>query len=193
MSPDSSHTAPYAALLIMLLRGVIYNDDPRWNDLLIHQRSIQKYFQQMGLSLVLDEREGFAYLTQPEPEDGEEALPRLMHRHPLSPEASILCVVLRERLDQFDRSNTDNRRCLVSQSEILEDWQLLVGSDTDEVRMNRRFKSALKAVAATGLIRQMKSAENSLEDLYEITRLIKAKINSDKLQEIKDALEELQS
>src|SRR5215208_2511849 len=103
MHPDP--IVPYAPAVIKLLQGVIYHDDTAaWNLLLAHQTPIQEYFARIGLVVYVDEADGFAFLRQPELESEEGsriALPRLIRRDRLSYHVTLLCVLLRERLDQF--------------------------------------------------------------------------------------------
>lgn len=53
-----------SALIIPLLKGVIYqeNDAGLWNALLILQARVRDYVAVLGLDLVLDEAEGYAFL-----------------------------------------------------------------------------------------------------------------------------------
>ncbi len=81
--------AELSALAITLLKGVIYRegDERLWGALLGLQARVRDTVAVLGLELVLDEAEGYAFLkSRPEP-DAEEAaprLPRLVARRPLS-------------------------------------------------------------------------------------------------------------
>jgi hypothetical protein len=70
----------YAPLLIKLLQGIIYDDKKEvWNDILAFQHQIRAYFAVIGVELILNEQEGFAYLSQPDKIDGESTnVPRLV-------------------------------------------------------------------------------------------------------------------
>ena len=69
-----------SAVLIRLLKGPLYLHRQRdlWQVLLREQHSIRDYFQQIGLSLLIDEAEGYAFLKQPESaeEESGQELPR---------------------------------------------------------------------------------------------------------------------
>lgn len=61
----------WASLCIKLLQGSVFRDEKRdslqdknWNALIAHQNDIRKYFDQIGVSLVLSEADGYAYLVQ---------------------------------------------------------------------------------------------------------------------------------
>jgi len=106
MRPDQ--IAPYAPAVIRLLQGSLSSDDiGPWNILLSHATPIREYLAKIGLELVLSETDGYAFLRQPEweGEDGQRiALPRLTRRDRLSYHVTLMCVLLRERLDQFEAS-----------------------------------------------------------------------------------------
>jgi hypothetical protein len=92
--------------VIRLLQGSLSADDAGvWNNLLLHETSVREYLAKIGLELVLNEIDGYAFLRQPDIEDEDRQkipLPRLTRRDRLSYHVTLLCALLRERLDQFD-------------------------------------------------------------------------------------------
>src|SRR2546428_8958299 len=75
--------------------------------LLSHFTLVQEYFARIGLEVRLNEEDGYASLHQPALEDDEGqaiTLPRLTRRDRLTYHATLLCVLLREWIDQFERS-----------------------------------------------------------------------------------------
>ena len=88
-----------SALVIPLLKGVIYqeNDAGLWQALLQLQARVRDYVTVLGLELVLDEAEGYAFLRARAESDDEAAskLPRLIVRRPLSFPVSLLLALLR--------------------------------------------------------------------------------------------------
>ncbi|MEH2396595.1 DUF4194 domain-containing protein [Nostoc sp.] len=104
----------YANVILKLLQGAIYSDDRHWERLQSNLTPIKEYFGKIGLQVRNYETEGFAYLEQPDPdpEDQTEALPRLTARHQLSFNVTVLCVLLREQLRQFDASDATGRLVL---------------------------------------------------------------------------------
>ena len=78
-----------SALLVLLLKGVLYkdNDARRWSSLLALQNRVRDYVKVLGLELILDEAEGYAFLRSrnknlegEEEEKSEAAIPRLIAR-----------------------------------------------------------------------------------------------------------------
>ncbi len=59
-----SKVEPYAKAIIQLLKGDVSEKDLVWKDLEEYQIEIQKYLNRIGLELILDKRDGYAYLKQ---------------------------------------------------------------------------------------------------------------------------------
>src|SRR5215469_8247558 len=88
-----------------LMKGVVYRDahDRAWRSLLELQPQARDYVDMLGLQVVIDEAEGYAFLRQ-RPADPEEddPLPRLIPRRALSFHVSLLLALLRKWLADFD-------------------------------------------------------------------------------------------
>ena len=70
--PTASTAAGLSAVLIPLLKGVTYRDDDaaHWSALLQLQGRVRDHVAVLGLELMLDEAEGYAFLrSRPDPED----------------------------------------------------------------------------------------------------------------------------
>lgn len=184
--------AEYASVIIKLLQGVIYEEDRKtWIQLMTYQVPVRQYFRTIGITLILDEREGFAYLSQDDTSyDQENQLPRLVRRIPLSYEVTILLVLLREILDEFDVQDTDSRKCYVTHSSLKDKFQIYFKEQSNQSRLLNKLDQYIKSVEELGFLKQLDSenqAENA-EIKYEIKRIIKAKISVEKLEEIKENL-----
>lgn len=176
---------PYAPLILKLLQGVVYYDDKLWEQLISYAAPIQRHFAAIGLQLHLDEAEGYAYLTQPDDEETPTNLPRLVRRVPLTYDATLLCVLLRESLQQFDAHSPDEPRHILSRAQIQEMMQLFLPEQTDMTRLERRIDSAIRQVENVSFLKKL---NNENEDLYEVRRIIKAKISADTLVDIREQL-----
>jgi hypothetical protein len=182
--------APFAPAAIKLLQGVLYDDDrAAWNALLTYQVAVQEYFARIGLQLYLNEPDGFAFLRQPEleREDGTPvALPRLVRRDRLSYDLTLLCVLLRERLDQFDASTPDSDRLLLSAEELRELMRPFVRERGNELALIKKLDETAGRAADLGFLRRQQLAG---EEVWEVRRIVKARIDADLLPEIKARLE----
>lgn len=185
----SNLIAPYAPAVIRLLQGPLYSDDNTpWNLLLQHSDQVRIYCGQIGLELQLHEEAGFAYLRQPEWEDDEGRtieLPRLTRRLPLSRDVSMLCVLLREQLLQFETGNLGGTACLLSREQIREMLLPALPERNNELLLQKRIDSLIERVVDLGFLKKVTRLG---QDYFEIRRILKAKINADQLVELKERL-----
>ena len=180
---------PYAAVIIKLLQGTLDADDGCWNILLDYRSAVEEHFGGFGLALRLDETEGYAYLSQPGCEEGDEddveALPRLVRRQKLSYGATLLCVLLRERLVRFDQRDVASTRAVVSKADMREMVSLFLDARTDEVKLLGTVDTMIRQVLDLGFLKKLPGEEET----FEIRRIIKAKLSADSLTDIKTRLE----
>jgi hypothetical protein len=177
---------PYAPVILKLLQGAIYSDDPHWDRLQSYLPPIKKYFADIGLQVQNYEPEGFAYLSQPDPnpEDEREVLPRLTVRRQLSFKVTVLCVLLREELRQFDASDATGKLFL----SIEKFWELLqpyLSTGNNEEKFRKEVDELVNQVVNLGFL---KSPTGQAID-YEVRPILKAKIDAEMLEQLKQKLE----
>jgi hypothetical protein len=183
--------APYAPVIIKLLQDVLYQEDSgHWDLLLRHQKLVQEYFEKIGIEVLIDESEGYAFLRQPADEEisgGEQpvSLPRLVRRDRLSYHVTLLCVLLREKLQQFDSSASGAARLIFHEDDIHEMMHPFYRERSDEVRLYKSIDSIIKQVVDMGFLKRLTGPE---ENLFEVRRILKARISADTLVEIKEKL-----
>jgi hypothetical protein len=186
----SNAIAPYAPVILKLLQNPLYHDDAAsWTLLLTHLAAIQDYFVRIGLEIHLNETEGFAFLHQPELEDDDAqriALPRLTRRDKLSYPVTLLCILLREQLDLFDASIPDSDRLIVTRDQMTDLLRPFLREYADERAMMQRITAMLVRVVDLGFLRPISSTS---EERYEVRRILKAKIDSEKLAEMRRKLQ----
>ena len=103
--------------MIALCKGIVAQDTQPdlWQIIRENQQLINEYVAKLGLCLLVDEVDEYAYLKQAE---GENSLPRIVPRHQLSYAVSLLIVLLRKHLGEYDASNGDSRLLLTRQKII---------------------------------------------------------------------------
>lgn len=191
-----------SAVLIKLLQGFLLQEDKQaWESLQLQQTVVREFFSTLGLHLHLDENDGYAFLrTIPmeESEDGkvtgesaignvqqEEATEKkkltLMRRMPLSFEVSLLCILLREALDQFDATVHDDHRLIMRKSDIYDLLKLYFPDKHDETKLIKRWDGIINKVIELGFIRELKSDASRIE----VLRIIKAMIDAQRVGEMK--------
>lgn len=183
--------APYTSVVLKLLVNPLFSEDStHWNMLLTYQKQIQEYLGHIGLALEVQEMDGYAYLYQPEIEDEEGAimaLPRITRRDRLTFHATLLCVLLREWLDQQDAQNLDTGSCFITGEQIHELMLPFLPERTDMRKVIRRIETAINQVSDLGFLKRLSSQQDVA--YFEIRRILKAKIDVEKLAEIKEKVE----
>lgn len=177
-------------VLIQLFKGVLYQDkSPElWRDLLIFQGAVRDYFDVIGLQVLIDETEGYAFLRQrPEATDGEAgtpALPPLVQRRQLSYPVSLLCVLLRKKLIEQDAAGGETR-VILSREQIVDMMRVFLPEGSNEAKTVEQIESHLRKVVDYGFLRRLKGDE----ERFEVRRIIKALVDADWLGDLAEKLE----
>ena len=176
----------YAPVILKLLQGVMYSDDPHWDRLQSYLTSVKDYFSKIGLEVRNYETDGFAYLEQPDPdpEDKLEPLPRLTARYRLSLKVTVLCVLLREALRQHDTSDAAGRLVL-NIEKIREMLQIYLPEGNNEEKFRREINGLISQMQDLGFLRRLSGQDEN----YEVRPILKAKIDADTLDHLKQKLE----
>jgi hypothetical protein len=181
-------------VLIQLFKGVLYQDkSPElWRDLLIFQGAVRDYFDVIGLQVLIDETEGYAFLRQrPEATDGETgtpALPPLVQRRQLSYPVSLLCVLLRKKLIEQDAAGGETR-VILSREQIVDMMRVFLPEGSNEAKTVEQIESHLRKVVDYGFLRRLKGDE----ERFEVRRIIKALVDADWLGDLAEKLETYQA
>lgn len=178
---------PYAPTLVRLLKGPVYSDaGAPWDLLLRHRQAVESYFSQMGLDVVVAEHDGLAFLRRHRPEEGEDVpdVPELTVHRELPYLASLLCVLLVEALYRFEASGGDQARLVMSRDAIRELVKPYIPTRTNEARQSDAVEAQINNLVRYGFLRKMRGDDEALE----VTRLLKHKIDADRIQEVKDRL-----
>lgn len=176
-------------LLISLFKGVLYREDDvaGWQALIDQQAAVRDYIQVLGLELILDEAEGYAYLRQRQEDNSEgKPAPRLIPRRQLSYPVSLLLVLLRKRLAEFDASSGD-ARLILSREQLVELLRLFLPEGSNEARLVDRIDSHIARVVELGFLRKLRGQQ---EALYEVRRILKAFVDVQWLNEFDQRLAE---
>jgi hypothetical protein len=189
----------WSVVAIKLLQGVLYSDESisDWGLLSKFHIELRDYFARIGLILVFDDTEGYAYLRQIEDDDiiaenvtgGEkyQKLPRLFHRNRLGYDVTMLCVLLRQRLHDFDNmTNPDDERCAVDENELFDDWKKMFPEMPDEKKSKVRFDTAIKRLREIQFIKQIGETAGQ----WEIRPILKARLTLENLEHLRKQLQD---
>jgi len=186
------NTEPDLSLAVTpLMKSVVYRDthDKAWSNLMQLQAQVRDYVAVLGLQVIIDESEGYAFLRQrpenPDNPDDVSWLPRLIPRRSLSFHLSLLLALLRKRLAEFDAQGGDTR-LMLTRAQILEMVRLFLPSTSNEARLTDQIDSYLAKAAELGFLRQVKGTEQ----VYEVRRILKAFVDGQWLADFDRKLSE---
>lgn len=174
-----------SGVLVALMRGVTYRDtNPAlWESLVTLSGRVREYVLVLGLDLVLDEAEGYAYLRQRPVEEGEPELPRLVVRRQLGYQVSLLIALLRKKLAEFDARSGDTRLVL-GRDEIVELVRVFLPDTANEARLLDRVDVHINKIVELGFLRRLRGRD----DQFEVQRILKAFVDAQWLSEFEERL-----
>lgn len=172
-----------STLAITLLKGVIYReaDERLWAALLELQTHVRDYVGVLGLELVLDEAEGYAFVkSRPDPgkdnQDNEAPkMPRLVARRQLSFPVSLLLALMRKKLAESDAGGGETRLVL-TRDEIVELVRVFLAESTNEARLVDQIDTHVNKVVELGFLRRMKTTSGPAA--FEVRRILKAFVDA---------------
>jgi hypothetical protein len=175
MSTAISSEPDLPLAVTQLMKGVVYRDahERAWSHLIQLQPQVRDHVAVLGLQVVIDEAEGYAFLRQ-RPDDADDdaegtPLPRLIPRRSLSFHVSLLLALLRKRLAEFDAQGGDTRLFL-TRAQIVEMVRLFLPASSNEARLTDQIDSYLNRACELGFLRQVKGSDPA----YEVRRILKA-------------------
>lgn len=117
----NSTVAPFAEAVQYLLTGVVYKEERKtaWEQIMQYTKQIKHFLMQINVELIIidDDKSGFAYLRHFE-NDETPHLRKLLKTQRLSYELSVLCMLLREKLEDFDDSTNRSADLYMTRKEI---------------------------------------------------------------------------
>ena len=181
MNPSETETRTPEELpgvVTKLFKGVLYaeNDEKVWQSLLGLTSHVRDYVSVLGLDLILDESEGYAFLRSRE--DPEGTLPRLIARRTLTFNVSLLLALLRGRMLEFD-TNSSELRLIMTEQDIADMVSVFLPESSNEARILDRLGADIKKVVELGFLRKLKGQA----DTYEVARILKAYVDAQWLEE----------
>ncbi|WP_276480861.1 DUF4194 domain-containing protein [Paraflavitalea pollutisoli] len=182
---------PYAKSIVQLLRGPVYSDDQDyWNQILKYQVEITQHFSGLGLDTVIQKEDGYAFIRQVELDDRGSTI-GLISRRPLTYEVSLLCVLLRKLLDDFEISNTENKRFFIKRKQLRAELETFFKEKSNKVKLLKDLDSYINQVLDLGYIK-VTDADGQYrdEDTFEVRSIIKARFSNDVCLEFLNQLKE---
>jgi hypothetical protein len=164
--------------IIRLMRGVVYreSDEDTWLALERQGGAVRDHFRSIGIEVVVDDAEGYAFLRSEPTGEGEEGLPRLVHRRSLTYNVSLLLVLLRKQLAVFENDGGEGKLVL-TRDQIVEMLRLFLPATTNEARVVDTVDSTIRKTADLGFLRPLRNQS----DHWEVRRILKAYVDAQTL------------
>lgn len=187
MSSLEKNITPYSKAIVRLLKSPIERNSNVWEDVINYQGEIQEYISQIGLELIVKKDEGFAFVKQFEDSEGNTL--GLVQRRQIGFETSIVLVVLRQSLEEFDSNPTQfATEKFITDSEIKDELELFLQEGYNKLKFKKELDKYIRNVVELGYLKEINKKDN--ETKYQIHRIIKEKITLDILQDFKTKLQE---
>lgn len=177
-APDARTPEELPAVVTRLFKGVVYaeGDERLWQSLLGLVSQVRDYVAVLGLDLILDESEGYAFLKSREDADG--TLPRLIPRRQLTFNVSLLLALLRGRMLEFD-TNSSELRLIMTEQDIADMVSVFLPETSNEARILDQLGANIKKVVELGFLRKLRGQPGT----YEVARILKAYVDAQWLEE----------
>lgn len=183
---ESPQQQGFSHAAIVLLKGIVSRgrDEAVWQEILDNKTRLNDYFHQIGLLLIIDEYDEYAYLKQ---EEGS-GLPHIVSRHPLSYETSMLLVQLRKLLGEYDRTAGESR-VVVEFSDILRRMEPFLPPQINEMKLRNSVGRIVSNAVTYGFLQPIKGEEN----VFEIRPILRRFVDAQWLDEFARKLAEYET
>lgn len=176
-----------ARTIIRLMQGVVYRetDEDTWLVLERRGAGVRDHFDTLGVDVVVDDTEGYAYLRSRPDVEGEETLPRLVRRRALTYNVSLLLVLLRKRLVEFETAGAEGRLVLTT-AQIVELLRVFQADTTNDARIVDQVERTIGKAAELGFLRPLRGQAGH----WEVRRILKAYVDAETLSDFATRLQE---
>lgn len=172
----------FSTTLIDLLSGIVIKEaSPEiWNTITLEQYRINEYMEKIGLSLVIDEEGGYAFLKQKETDE----LPHLVKKQPLTFKMSLFLALLRNEINEFDGANGDSMLVIKEEDMVLR-MKPYFPDVSDEVKFADSIRACIKKAALMKILLPVKDNEFT----YEVQPILRRFVDAAWLTEFNKALD----
>ncbi|MFN8206178.1 MAG: DUF4194 domain-containing protein [Bacteroidales bacterium] len=178
---------PYSKSIVRLFKSPIERNSNEWENVVMYQNAIQDFIGQIGLELIIKKDEGFAFIKQLEDSEGNTL--GLVQRRQIGFETSIVLVVLRQSLEEFDSNPIQlATEKFITNTEIRDELELFLPEKFNRKSFIKELDRYINAAVDLGYLKEMSKKDNEIK--YRIHRIIKEKITLDILQDFKTRLQE---
>lgn len=179
MSTTDEHAI--ATAIIKLMQGVVYREthDDVWRTLERHSSAVRDHFTEIGVGVIVDDTEGYAFVKTLEPDEGDEPLPRLVKRRALTYHVSLLLLLLRKRMAEFEAGGGEGK-LVMEREQIVEMLRVFLQETTNEARAIRQVDQTISHAVKLGFLHPLAGARGGgAPSAWEVRRILKAYVDAE--------------
>ncbi|MEQ8628298.1 DUF4194 domain-containing protein [Ekhidna sp.] len=191
MEQRNTNIAPYAKSAVKLLMGPVFEDQQEiWEEVIQYQVELARYFEKIALEVVIDKRDGYAYLKQIELDESGKTI-GLVRKIPLTYDLTLVCVLLRDWLLEFESNDLESANLYITPKEFRERMEMFFKEKTNELKFIKELNRHFEQCVEMGFLKLVhKDVAVSDDYRYEVKRILKARITTDELAKFKQQLED---
>ncbi|RAJ11127.1 uncharacterized protein DUF4194 [Chitinophaga skermanii] len=179
----SNKILPYTTVVVKLLKGPVeYLDKNNWDKLIQYKTELITFLQQLGLILVIDELDGYAFLKHIITDD-ETAEVSWVTRRAFTYEESVMLVLLREMMAEFEMSEATTRELVKKRREIKEYAELFFKEKASRIRFLKEIDRLIDKAEENGFLHMVEHQDIIDEQKFRIRKIIKAKVDGEVLEQ----------
>jgi len=188
MNITTDKIKPYSKVIVLLLKGVVESKSSKWDDIFQYEDEIREYLSVIGLELIYKKEDGYAFLKQVELDEDENTI-GLVSRRKLSFGASVVMVILRQILEEFERDIDayETQERFITEEELKSEIEDFLPQDYDKVKFYGDLEKNISRISDLGYLN--KTVADNGETVYSIHKIIKEKVTLDTLLKFKQNLE----
>lgn len=160
------------------MQGVVYRTthEDVWRTLERDSAQVQDHFVTIGVRVIIDQVEGYAFLRTVDTEEESDALPRLVKRRALTYPVSLLLLLLRKRLAEFEGGG-DEGKLVLERDQIVEMLRLFLKDSTNETRLVRQVDQTITKAVDLGFLHKLRGAKD--RSAFEVRTILKAYVDAE--------------
>lgn len=181
-------TYAFTPVFVKLLKGPVeYLEKSNWEKLLQYKTELTTFLQQLGLALVLDEQDGYAYIKHNTAEEDTTSV-SWVQRRSLTYDESVLLVLLRDMMAEFEVGEATHRELVKKRREIKEYAEVFFRENASRVKMLKDIDRLIDRAEENGFLERTENHDVADEQKFRIRKIIKARVDSEILDDFKNQL-----
>lgn len=179
---------PYSKAVVRLLKGTVNKKHNVWSDVILYKKEIAKYISVIGLDLVIQEEDGYAFVKQFVIDEDNNTL-GLVTRRAIGFEVSVVLVILRQMLEEFESNPIEIQSATkyILKEDLKTEIERFLPQKYNTVQFLKDLDSHINKIVDLKYLKEV--SENDGEPKYIIHKIIKDKVSLDTLNDFKNQLE----